>query len=162
MTTQEPHFATATHDAGVLHATEVYERRLAAELRSVWSAWTDPERKRRWFAPTAKAYDLDVRPGGTERLLADVEGAEVEFSVIYLDVVEGRRLIWSSQLRSGGRLATAALTTVLLEPFAGGTTLSLTEHATFLDGMEAPEWRKQGTADWLDALVGHIQLDTPS
>ena len=45
-----------------------------------------------------------------------------------------------------------SLTTVRFARDGDGTRLVLTEQGTFLDDQEQPEWREQGTGDWLDAL----------
>lgn len=45
-----------------------------------------------------------------------------------------------------------SLTTVELTPEGDATRLVLTEHGAFLDGHEQPDWREQGTGQWLDAL----------
>ena len=37
-----------------------------------------------------------------------------------------------------------------------GTRLVLTEAGAYLDGRELPEWREEGTADWLDRLGRHL------
>ena len=44
------------------------------------------------------------------------------------------------------------MTTVEFVPRSTGTHLVLTEQDTLLDDQEHPEWRQQGTGDWLDAL----------
>ena len=108
----------------------------------------------RWFAPTAEQYELDAHPGGTERLVADVDGTEMTFEATYLDVVEDRRLVFTSALRADGRLSTVAVDTVALDDDGrGGTALTLVQQATFLDGMEEPEWRRAGIRSQLDALL---------
>jgi hypothetical protein len=48
------------------------------------------------------------------------------------------------------------LPTVELNRSGDGTRLVLTEQGAFLDGLEPPAWREQGTGDWLDALGVHL------
>jgi hypothetical protein len=45
-----------------------------------------------------------------------------------------------------------SLATVELQPEGGRTRLVFTEHDAFLDGLEAPGLREQGTRDLLEAL----------
>lgn len=141
-------------DDSVLHATETYERTHRVPVGTAFAAWSDPAVKARWFAPTADTYELDFRLGGGEVLRAHVDGeGAVEFSSTYLDIRPDARIVYTSTLHSRGRLATAALTTVLFTGNEAGTCrLLLTEHATFLDGLEDPAWRRRGTDDWLDAF----------
>jgi uncharacterized protein YndB with AHSA1/START domain len=70
----------------------------------------------------------------------------------YHDIVPGERIVYSTALSTGEVLSTVSVTTVLLAPDGDGTRLVLTEQGTFLDDQEQPEWREQGTGDWLDAL----------
>ena len=53
-------------------------------------------------------------------------------------------------------VATASLTTVELATEGKGTKLVLVEAGAFLDERERPEWRQQGTGDWLDALGRYL------
>jgi hypothetical protein len=39
-----------------------------------------------------------------------------------------------------------------IPPLGNSTRLILTEQGAFLDGLEQPAWREQGTGEWLDAL----------
>ena len=54
----------------VVHNTFTVERNYPAAPERVFLAFSDPARKRRWFAEgehhTIEAYDLDFRDGGTE------------------------------------------------------------------------------------------------
>ncbi len=50
------------------------------------------------------------------------------------------------------RVATVSVTTVEISPAGDGTRLVLTEQGTYLDGLEDPSWREQGTSQQLDAL----------
>lgn len=144
-------------DDTVLHSTETYERRLDSSPERVFRAWVDPAVKRRWFAPTARTYELDATRGGVERLLADVDGAEVDFRAEYRDVVDGERLVWTSTLRSDGDLSTVAVDCLMLSgDGAGGTLLLLVEQACFMPGMERPEWRDAGIRDQLDNLAAAV------
>lgn len=45
-----------------------------------------------------------------------------------------------------------SLTTVEMSPAGDGTRLVLTEQGAYLDGLEDPGWREQGTGQQLDAL----------
>ena len=50
-----------------------------------------------------------------------------------------------------------SLTTVELYAAGDGTRLVLTEQGAFLDGLEQPAWREQGTGDQLNALGAELE-----
>jgi len=139
-------------DHAATHATFTLERIYPAAPARVFSAWADPESKRRWFAGAASGHQLDFRVGGHEVNRAQHHGAEVTFESLYRDIVVNRRIVYTSVLSQDDRPATVSLTTVELHATDDGTRLVLTEQGTFLDGLEQPAWREQGTSDWLDAL----------
>lgn len=138
----------------VAHATFSLERRYEAPPARVFAAWADPAAKARWFAGPEATHSLDFRVGGTERVERPGrdDRPELAFESVYQEIVEGERILYSSTLSAGGRLATVSLTTVQIAPLGTGTQLLLTEQGAFLDGQEQPSWREQGTSDWLAGL----------
>jgi uncharacterized protein YndB with AHSA1/START domain len=127
----------------------------------VFSAWADPAAKARWFAGPDSGHELDFRVGGREVNYGRHEGALLTFESFYRDIVSGARIVYTSTLSADETLSTVSLTTVELSPTADGTRLVLTEQGTYLDGLEQPSWREQGTSDWLDALGAELK-DQPS
>ena len=87
----------------------VLERTLDAPIDLVWKAYTDPEHLKQWFAP--KPYeitecDLDLRPGGVFRIrMVGPGGFDTGHGTpgCVLEVVEGRKLTWTSALGPGYR-----------------------------------------------------------
>jgi uncharacterized protein YndB with AHSA1/START domain len=147
-------------DASVLHATFSLERQYAAPPQNVFAAWADPAAKARWFAGPGTEHELDFRVGGREVNRGSHDGGpELTFESLYQDIVPGQRIVYTSILSAGSALATVSLTTVELGPADGGTRLVLTEQGTFLDGLEDPAWREQGTSQWLDALGAELDRD---
>jgi uncharacterized protein YndB with AHSA1/START domain len=140
-------------DRSVLHATFSLERRYQAPPDKVFAAWADPKAKARWFAGPGAEHELDFRVSGREvNRSSSASNPPLTFESLYRDIVPGERIVYTSTLSAAGALATVSLTTVEFEPAEGGTRLVLTEQGTFLDGMEDPAWREQGTGEWLDAL----------
>ncbi|MFI0368557.1 SRPBCC family protein [Actinomadura sp. 1N219] len=141
-----------------LHSTFTLERVYPATTGRAFAAWADPASKFRWFANPGDEHDLDFRPGGRESLLHHGKDGKptLRFESLYNDIVPDERIVYSGTLFADDRPATVSITTVEFETSAEGTRLVLTEQGTFLDGLEEPAWREQGTADWLDKLTAEL------
>ena len=92
----------------------VLERTIEAPIDLVWKAYTDPNHLKQWFAP--KPYEiteceLDLRPGGTFRIrMVGPDGFDTGHgnAGCVLEVVEGKKLAWTSALSPGYRPAQLA------------------------------------------------------
>ena len=135
-----------------VHATFTLERTYGASRRDVFAAWADPVAKARWFSGPESDYQLEFRVGGREVTHGNNNGTRMTFESFYRDIVPDERIVYTSTLSADEVLSTVSLTTVELTPSGDGTRLVLTEQGAFLDGLEQPSWREQGTGDWLDAL----------
>jgi uncharacterized protein YndB with AHSA1/START domain len=133
----------------VKHATFTLERTYAASPAAVFAAWSDRDTKAKWFAAEDGRYSLDFRVGGTEAVHG---GSDLVARSEYHDIVLDERIVYTTALFTDTVLSTVSLTTVRFARDGDGTRLVLTEQGTFLDDQEQPEWREQGTGDWLDAL----------
>jgi uncharacterized protein YndB with AHSA1/START domain len=141
----------------VTHATFSLERTYEAPPARVFAAWADPAAKSRWFARDVAEHHLDFRVGGKEIIRARPGGGPVlSFESTYQDIVDGERIVYSSALSTEEQVATVSLTTVELSPDEGGTRLVLTEQGAYLDALEQPSWREQGTSDHLEALGAEL------
>ncbi|WP_163269778.1 SRPBCC family protein [Chelativorans alearense] len=92
MTTQEN--STPAHDRELV-LTRVFD----APREKVFRAWTDPEIMKQWFVPkpwTISAVELDVRPGGTSRIvMRDPDGKDYPNQGVYLEVVENEKIVFT-------------------------------------------------------------------
>jgi uncharacterized protein YndB with AHSA1/START domain len=144
-------------ERSVVHATFHLERTYDAPAARVWQALTDPAAKARWFGPQSgfeqHERHVDVRVGGTERLKGTFEGSVTScFDATYLDVVDGRRLVYSYVMHQNDKKISVSLATLQLRAEGARTTLQLTEQGAFLDGYDDAGSREQGTGFLLDAL----------
>jgi uncharacterized protein YndB with AHSA1/START domain len=147
-------------DRCVVHSTFSLERVYATSAGRVFEAWADPAAKARWFSPSGP-HELDFRVGGREVNRGhNLEGQILTFESHYHDIVVDRRIAYTSTLSVEEDVVTVSLTTVEFIPDGDTTRLVLTEHAAFLDDHEQPEWREQGTSDWLDALAAELKNRT--
>jgi uncharacterized protein YndB with AHSA1/START domain len=92
--------------------------------RLVFEAFTKPELFRRWWVPKSfglslRSCELDVRVGGTYRLVFSHGGSEMAFFGRYLEVTPHSRLVWTNDEGDDG----GAVTTVTFEEKGGKTLL---------------------------------------
>ena len=92
--------------------------------RLVFEAWTNPELFQMWWVPksapiTLVSCEMDVRTGGTYRLVFSAGGQSMAFFGKYLEVTPSSRLVWTND---EGGVDAATITTVTFEE-VNGTTL---------------------------------------
>jgi uncharacterized protein YndB with AHSA1/START domain len=141
----------------VVHAMFSLERSYDAPPATVFHALSDPAAKAKWFGAgagfTILEREMDVRPGGRERLKARWStGTVSDFSALYYDVIPGERLVYAYEMSLDDRKISVSLATLELQPAAHGTRLKVTEQGAFLDGYDDNGSREYGTAHLLDIL----------
>ena len=143
-------------ERSAVHSTFTIERTYDRPPARVFAAWADPAMKGRWFGggtdDAPLDLDLDFRVGGRETNRSEPGAYEAR----YHDIVADERIVFSYDLSLGGSLVSVSLATVEFRAAGGGTgtQLTYTEHGAFLDGLDDPELRKNGTGGMLDEL-GH-------
>jgi hypothetical protein len=63
-------------------------------------------------------------------------------------------------MHAGGSRISVSLGTVEFEPDGAGTRLTYTEQGAYLDGLDTPEQRQQGTGGLFDALGEELARET--
>lgn len=139
-------------ERSVVHETFTLERSYPFEPSIVFKAFADRDVKARWFAGNQADYALDFRPGGLETNCAVHDGKKIGWESLYREIVDDERIVYTSVLTEDAHVCTVSWTTIELVPEKEGTKLVLVEAGAYLDGRELPEWRKEGTGSWLDAL----------
>jgi len=146
-------------DRSVNHATFVVERTYDASPRRVFAAWADPEAKARWFGNPDQGvaeFELDFQVGGREFNRGTVEGQDYTYEARYQDIVLDERIVYAYDMHVGDRRISVSLGTVQIEPRGDGTRLTYTEQGAYLDGLDTPEQRRQGTGGLFDALAEEL------
>ncbi len=134
-------------------------RRIKAPPAKVWAAITQADLMLRWWGPDAgPTLDVvaDVRPGGRFSVVFRLlNGDEHNPTGIYQRVVAERELVFTWDLP--GQPEPQSLVTFRLEPFEGGTVLTLT-HERLPDGA-ARDSHEKGWSGLLDKLPAFLGVD---
>lgn len=141
----------------VTHTDFTIERRYGCSPQQTFSAFSEPELKRQWFANPAKLpdaeWELDFRVGGGEiNTGGPPDGPRHVFRSRFHDIVEAERIVFAYDLLIGDRLVSVSLTTIEFFADGEGTRLVFTEQGAFLDDLDDPTGREHGTGKLLDAL----------
>lgn len=106
----------------------VVTRLIAAPARKVFAAWTRPELFRQWWVPKSApvalvSCEMDVRVGGSYRLVFEYQGNQMAFFGFYREVVPDARVVWTNdEAGDAGKIST-----VTFEEQAGGSLVVLHE-----------------------------------
>ncbi len=143
------------------HTSFVLERRLKASPARVFAAWADLDAKRRWSDCHAEvgtiSYTMDFRVGGHEIHRATLpDGRAQTVDKVFLEIVEGARIIFAYAMEAAGKSLSASLVTVEFLSDGAGTRMVLTEQLAYLDGHMDLDQRIEGTAEGLDRMVAEV------
>lgn len=154
-------------DRTTAHATFTVTREYKAAPARVWGAFSDLDRKRRWFGGPDGDHTLDFRVGGKEIARGVHEGMGYLTRIDYLDLVPDSRIVTAytmdsmtaDEMAAGGegRRISASLQTIELQAVDGGCRLTLTEQGVFLDNLDQPADREHGTRWLLDNLATVVE-----
>ena len=87
----------------------VLDRVMGAPREAVWRCWTDPHLLEQWFCPRPWHVTdavLELRPGGQfSTVMHGPDGEEFPTMGVFLEVVEGRKLVSTDAFTPGWRPA---------------------------------------------------------
>lgn len=132
-----------------MHATDdpnrvVVRRRIPAPREVLFEAWTDPEGLRQWMCPgdiVSNEATLDVRVGGSFRILMKSKTAEYEHTGVYKVVEPPSKLVFTWTAKATGDIPTLVTVEFLA---AGEETEVVLTHEKFTD----PEVSKRYRGGW--------------
>ena len=138
----------------------VIKRIFDGPVRIVFDAWTKPELFRRWWVPkslgmTLLSCELDVRVGGTYRLVFQHGTSEMAFHGRYLEVIPSARLVWTNEEGGDG----GPITTVTFEETDGKTRVVVHELHASKEALEAASGAEEGMIEafgQLDELLASL------
>ena len=151
-------------EPSVIPNTFVLERSYPKPPKTVFSAFAEERKKRRWFAEREghqlQQFELDFRVGGTERLKYQMKaGTPVAGMIItnesrYQDIVPERRIVTAATMDLGEKRILISLVTAEFLETDKGTDLILTHQGIYLSGPSGltPQMLEAGWRGLLDSL----------
>ena len=148
--------------------TFVIEKNYPQAPERVFSAFADAGKKRRWFGDgknhDIELFEMEFRVGGAERARYRLKegtpfpGVAIENEGMYLDIVDGERIVSASSMAFGGRRISVTLVTIEILRDGAGTLLRCTHQGVFFDGADGPEMREAGWRELLEKLSGELSV----
>ena len=134
----------------------IVKRTIDGPARIVFEAFTRPELFKKWWVPkscglTLLSCELDVRVGGTYRLVFSHNGSEpMAFFGRYIEVTPHSRLVWTNDEGDDG----GAVTTATFEEKAGKTLVVLHDLYPSSEALDAAiaSGSTSGMSETLDQL----------
>lgn len=142
------------------HATFEIGRIYDASPAQVFGSWADRESKAQWFGPGGSDGELalDFRVGGREHFTVPMpDGRTFGYDAHYHEIVPDQRITYAYSVDFDESRISVSLVTVEITPVGDRTRLRYTEQAVYLDGLDTPADREQGTLEEfkkLDAVLG--------
>jgi uncharacterized protein YndB with AHSA1/START domain len=147
----------------VIHSTFVIERNYPKSPETVFAAFADLGKRRRWFAETdrheVEDFQMDFRVGGIEKLRYRLNestpfpGVEISSEGSFQDIVPNRLIVTASSMALGGKRISAALVTIELLPSDSGTDLICTHQGAYFEGADGPKMRESGWHQLFEKLA---------
>ena len=131
----------------------VVRRTVNGPARLVFEAWSKAELFKRWWVPkslgmTLLSCEMDVRVGGTYRLVFSIQGSEMAFFGTYREVVPHSRIVWTNdEAGDAGQVST-----VTFEEKAGKTLVVLHELYPSKEALDAAGGASDGMGETFEQL----------
>ncbi len=109
-----------------------FTRQLPVPSGLVWECWTTPEHIKHFFVPRPHKVtecEIDLKVGGKFNTTFEVEGNEMKNEGVFLEVVEGKKLVFTDAYSEGWAPAADPFMTAIVEiedDGNGGTTYTAT------------------------------------
>lgn len=148
----------------LVHSTFTLERHFPKPLKTVYAAFANPDKKRKWYAEgeghDLQKFELDFRVGGTETLVyrlgpqTPVAGMVITNQARYQDIVPEQRIVTATTMDLADKRILISQVTVEFVANGDGTDLVLTNQGIYLDGVKGltPQMIEGGWRGLLDAL----------
>jgi uncharacterized protein YndB with AHSA1/START domain len=145
-------------------ATEPHHDRFTIERvypncrEHVWSAWSSPGKKRRWFGDGLEKMSFEV--GGLELgRFRDGMGEHVNEGR-YFEINPSERIVLAYSMALNGRVHTVSLATITFADESGGTRVTYTEQMVVIPPSDGVAGRQHGWGALLDSMERFLEADT--
>ena len=150
----------------VIHSTFVIERSYPVDPARVFAAFTDPAKKRRWFAEgdgrELHDFQTDFKVGGKEltRFLytgqSPVQGLEGANETTFQDIRPNSRIVLAYTMIIAGKRISSSQATFEFLPTENGTDLIFTDQGAYFEGSDGPQIREHGWRFLLEKLAAEL------
>jgi uncharacterized protein YndB with AHSA1/START domain len=141
-----------------VHDTFRISRHFDALPARVFRAFADQAAKEKWFGGPAELkredVEFDFREGGRENMVSVFgDGTRFGYTALYTDIVPDERIVYTYEMSMNGRRISVSVATIEVREAGGGTDFTLVEQGVYLDGLDNPDQRRQGTEELMEALA---------
>lgn len=150
------------------HAEFTIEQKFPVAVDRVFGGFAEQAKKAKWFASPDQIgtsdWEFDFRIGGGETNHFAYSDAQVEGTPLpkgttgtyrshIFDIIENERIVLAYEMIINGNRISVSLQTWEFATRDGGTLLTLTEQATFMENSDGPAMREHGTRALISALA---------
>ncbi len=154
----------AMEKQAVTHHTYVIERSYPTTPERVFAAFSDPAKKRRWYAAGGSSsdveeFEMDFRVGGNERTLrrfkagSPFPGIALINHTNYQDIVPNQRVVVAYTMTLGEKRISASLATFEISRTEAG---SVNKAGGVFWKTWPPIWRAHETSGAIEKAVAHV------
>ena len=150
----------------VVHSTFVVERHFTKPPETVFAAFADPAKARRWYAEgeghELQEFTSDFRVGGTQSLRyklgpkTPVAGMTIHNQARYQEIQPNRRIVTATTMDLEEQRILASLVTVELLPNGSGTDMVLTQQGVYFTSGLSPAMIEAGWRGLLETLAREL------
>jgi uncharacterized protein YndB with AHSA1/START domain len=151
----------------VVHSTFVVERHFPKSPETVFAAFSDPAKMRRWYGEgdghKVEEFASDFRVGGAQTLRyvlkegTPVAGMTINNEGRFQDIQPNQRIVTVSTMDLSGKRILASQVTIELLPNGGGTDLILTHQGAFFDSGLTPQMLEAGWRALMEKLAQELE-----
>ncbi|HET7103429.1 MAG TPA: SRPBCC domain-containing protein [Terracidiphilus sp.] len=156
-------------DPTIVHSSFVIERSYPQPVSSVYAAFAQPARKRRWYAEgdhEIQEFEMEFRNGGSERFSYrfkaghPLAGSAISNEGSYQDITPDKRIIMTSKMTLNGKPIQIMLATFEFVAAGSGTELVLTHQGVYMDWPGGAEMIEAGWRSLLERLGKALEQES--
>ena len=133
---------TTATEPKTIHNTFTIERNFPWRKARVFSAFSQPALKRRWYAEgdhEIEEFHMEFRSGGSERFRYrfreghPIAGSVIANESVFQDIAEETRIVMTGRMSLNGKPILVGVTTIEFADGENGTDVTLTHQGTYID-----------------------------